>query len=105
MTFVNTFGSATVPPSQYGYQALSISSNTTLEWPYNSSGGTVVSKLIDLTATVGALSLTLPDATQVSTGEDLLIRNVGANSVTIKDSAGGTIGTVAAGAASYSYLS
>lgn len=104
MTYNNTFGNDTVPPSQYGYQALSISANTTLVWPYNSTGGTTTSKLIDLTATAGSLSLTLPDATQVSTGEDILIRNVGAHSVTIKDNGGGTIGTVSAGAASYFYL-
>lgn len=103
-TYNNTFGNDTVPPSQYGYQALSISANTTLEWPYNSTGGTTTSKLIDLTATAGSLSLTLPDATQVSTGEDILIRNVGAQSVTVKDNGGGTIGTVSAGAASYFYL-
>jgi len=103
-TYNNTFGNDTVPPSQYGYQALSISANTTLEWPYNSTGGDTTSKLIDLTATAGSLSLTLPDATQVSTGEDILIRNVGAQSVTIKDNGGGTIGTVSAGAASYFYL-
>lgn len=103
-TYNNTFGNDTVPPSQYGYQALSISANTTLVWPYNSTGGTTTSKLIDLTATAGSLSLTLPDATQVSTGEDVLIRNVGAQSVTIKDNGGGTIGTVSAGAASYFYL-
>lgn len=103
-TYNNTFGNDTVPPSQYGYQALSISANTTLGWPYNSTGGTTTSKLIDLTATAGSLSLTLPDATQVSTGEDVLIRNVGAQSVTIKDNGGGTIGTVSAGAASYFYL-
>lgn len=103
-TYTDVFGNDTLPPSQYGYQALSISANTTLVWPYNTSGGTAVSKIIDLTATVGSLSLTTPDATQVSTGEDFLIRNVGAQTVTLKDPGGATIGTVAAGAASYFYL-
>lgn len=102
-TYTDVFGSATLPPSSYGYQALSITSNTTLVWPYNATGGTAVSKIIDLTATAG-LSLTFPDATLVSTGEDCLIRNVGAETVTIKDSAGGTITTVAASAAKYLYL-
>lgn len=104
-TFTDVFGNNTLPPSEYGYQALSISANTTLVWPYNTSGGTSVSKIIDLTATVGSLSITLPDATEVSVGEDFLVKNIGAQTVTFLDAAGGTIGTVTSGAAKYFYLS
>ena len=103
-TYTEVFSSETVPPAGFAYQALSISQNTTVTWPYNTSGGTALSKLIDLTATVGSLVLTLPDATQVSTGEDFLIRNVGGNSVAIHDSADVPVATVAAGAATYFYV-
>jgi len=103
-TYTEVYGSDTVPPSEYGYQALSISANTTVVWPYNSSGGTSLSKIINLTATAAGLVITLPDARQVSTGEDFLIRNVGAESVVFNDAGGTPVATVTVGAASYFYL-
>jgi len=49
-------------------------------------------------------AITLPDATEVSVGEDFLIRNVGANLLSIKDASGAQIASVVAGAASYFYV-
>lgn len=100
----DVFGNYTLPPSEYGYRLLTIVADTTLVWPYNSDGGiATVAKVMDVTCAAGNV-LTLPDATQVSVGEDLLIRNIGANVLTIKDASGVQIATVAIGAASYFYL-
>jgi hypothetical protein len=46
----------------------------------------------------------MPSALQSSTGEDILVKNVGSNTFTLKDYSGGTITTVTAGAAIYVYL-
>jgi hypothetical protein len=59
---------------------------------------------MDITATAGGLSLSMPSALQSSTGEDILVKNVGSNTFTLKDYNGGTITTVTAGAAIYVYL-
>jgi hypothetical protein len=59
---------------------------------------------MDITATAGGLSLSMPSALQSSTGEDILVKNVGSNTFTLKDYSGGTITTVSAGAAIYVYL-
>jgi len=100
----DVFGNHTLPPSEYGYRLLTIVADTTLVWPYNSDGGiATVAKVMDVICAAGNV-LTLPDATQVSVGEDLLIRNIGANALTIKDAAGIQVATVAIGAASYFYL-
>jgi len=103
-TYTKVFGGDIIPPAEYGYQALTIAASTTLVWPYNTTGGTAISKIIDLTASVASLILTLPDATQVSTGEEFLVRNVGSNSVEFQNPNGSTVATVAAGAATFFYL-
>lgn len=104
MSYTDVFGNTTVVPSKLGYQALSLSADTTTVWPYDSAGGTTISKIMDISATTGGLSLTFPDARDVSNGEDVLIRNVGANTFTVKDASGATVGTVASGAAKYFYV-
>ena len=102
--YTNVFGSSTVPPAEYGYQALVITSDQTLVWPYNYTGsGPVTSKIMEVTCNAGN-SLILPAASAVSTGEDLLIRNVGAQTLTVKRADGTTLATVAAGAATYFYV-
>ena len=104
MSYTDVFGTDTLPPSEFGYSALAINVDTTLVWPYNSSAGNAISKIINLTANSAGLSLIFPDATEVSVGEDFLIKNVGAETVTMKDSAGGVVATLAPSASKYFYL-
>lgn len=104
MSYTDVFGTDTLPPAEFGYSALIINTDTTLVWPYNSNGGDAVSKIMSVTANVAALSLIFPDATEVSVGEDFLIRNVGAETFTLKDSTGGVVATLAPSAAKYFYL-
>jgi hypothetical protein len=104
MSYVDVFGANTLPPSELGYHALTITTDTTVVWPYNAdSTSTTLAKINNVSCDAGN-ALTLPDATQVSTGEDFLIRNVGANALTVKSAGGVTVATVASGAASYFYL-
>jgi hypothetical protein len=59
---------------------------------------------LDVTASVASLSITFPKASLVSVGQDVLIRNVGANTFTVLGYSGATLGTVASGEAWYFYL-
>jgi hypothetical protein len=60
---------------------------------------------MQVTATTAGLSLYMPPANQASVGQDALIRNVGANTFTVKDFAGtNTIISVAAGQSMYVYI-
>jgi len=56
------------------------------------------------TITANALLLELPPATQVSTGQAIIVRNVGSNSFTVADTSGNTIVSVASGIAYYIWL-
>jgi len=102
--FIDVFGSDTVPAAQDSYSSISLTADATLQWPYNYSGtDNTVSEILEVTTTAG-LSITLPAANQVSAGEEFVIRNIGANTFTIKDNAGSTIATLAAGYALSLYV-
>ena len=104
MSYTDVFGNTTLPPAEYGYRSQTLTGDVTLEWPYNTNVTTsTVAKIMDISCAAGNV-ITLPDATLVSTGEDFLIRNVGANPLTVKRSDGVLVYTVAAGAAVYFYL-
>ena len=90
-SYVNPYTGQTISPSQVGYEALTISVDTDLEWPVNGNTNSVVANIIEVTATVGGLKLYMPPATQVSDGQSTLIRNIGSYSFTVVDNGGNTI--------------
>jgi hypothetical protein len=102
--YVNPLTGSTINPSQVGYESLSISVNTTLNWPINGNNSSVVANIMDVTATVGGLSLILPSAQQVSVGQNIIIRNVGSNQFNVTNAGGGVIATIASGIADFIYL-
>jgi len=103
-SYVNPYTGQTISPSQVGYESLTISADTTLQWPVNGNTSSVVANIIDVSATVANLKLILPPATEVSTGQSVLIRNTGANSFTVTNPALATVVSVASGIAQYIYL-
>lgn len=107
-TYTNPFTGQTINPSSVSYEALTVAENTLLDWPINGTTGTPSANIIDVTASAASLSLILPPATQVSTGQTLLIRNTGANTFTVTSYAstgvGATIVSIASGVAQYIYL-
>lgn len=105
-TYVNPFTGQTINPSSVSYEALTISTNTMLSWPINGNPttSTPVSSIVDVTATVASLLLEMPPATQVSTGQSVLVRNTGSISFTVTDNSGNTIITVASGISQFIFL-
>jgi hypothetical protein len=107
-SYVNPFSGQTISPSQVSYESLSLTANLQLEWPINGNDATPVSAIIDVTATSSGTGtgwlLELPPATQVSTGQSVLVRNIGANTFTVADYSGNTIIAVASGIAQFIFL-
>ena len=103
--YVNPITGQTISPSQVGYEALNISANTQIDWPINGTVNTsVVAAIIQVTATAAGLNLIMPSALQVSTGQSVLIQNVGANAFTVTDNSSNTIVSIASGIAQYIFL-
>lgn len=107
-TYTNPFTGQTVNPSQVSYESLTLSANTLLDWPINGTTGTPTANIIDVTASTTGLYLILPPATQVSTGQTVLVRNTGSNPFIVTSyvatGVGTTIVSIASGVAQYIYL-
>lgn len=103
-TYTNPYTGQTISPSQVGYEQLTISVDTELQWPINGNTNDVVANIIEVDATVASLSLIMPPATQVSVGQSALIRNIGSNTFTVVDQGLNTIVSIASGIAEYVYV-
>ena len=106
MSYVSPFTGDVIQPTDVSFRAVTLSANTQLNWPSNSTTNTdFAARIMQVTATAGSLNLYMPPANQTSVGNDALIRNIGANTFTVKDYAGtNTIVSVAAGESKYIYI-
>ena len=106
MSFNSPFTGNTIQPTDVSYRTVTMAADTQLQWPINGNAtDDYAARIMNVTASTAGLSLLMPPASQSSVGNDALIRNVGANSFTVKSYAGaGTIITVAAGESKYIYI-
>ena len=56
-TYTSPFTGQTINPSDIGYESLTISTNTALQWPINGNNGSVVANIMSVTATTTGLQL------------------------------------------------
>jgi len=108
-TYTSPFTGQTVSPSSVSYESISLSANTTLQWSINGNNqNQVTANIIEVSATTTGLTLYMPPATQVSTGQAMIIRNIGSNPFTVatNNSTVGstTIVSATAGVAYYIYV-
>lgn len=93
-TYTNPYTGQTINPSDVGYESLTISTNTYLQWPINGTDTNVVANILEISATNNGLEVYLPPATQVSNGQAFIVRNVGSSgnyAFTVVDNSGNTI--------------
>jgi len=104
-SYTNVFGGNTINPTMLSYAAYTTAVDLALVWSFEAlDGSDVMAAKLDVTTSVASLSITFPKASLVSVGQDVLIRNVGANTFTVLGFSGATLGTVASGEAWYFYL-
>jgi hypothetical protein len=96
-TYTQIFGGTTIYPSDVSYLALALTADTALDWPLESN--TLLrpaARIIDVTPT-GAFSILMPPADETGVGQTVLFNNLGPSTVTVKNSAGGTLLSIAQG--------
>lgn len=109
-TWTDVFGGSPVNPSDVTYQAINITTVNNpiqLSWPNAFYQGTITAgHIIDISNDVGVGSpvIILGDATQVSQGQDILFRNVGAHTIQIQTFGGGFLLNIPTNTAFYIYL-
>jgi len=106
MSYNSPFTGTVIQPTDVSFRSITLTANTQLEWPINGNAtDDYAARIMQVSASSGGLSLYMPPANQTSVGNDALIRNIGANTFTVKDYAGtNTIITVAAGETKYIYV-
>ena len=106
MSYVSPFTGDVIQPTDVSYRAVTLTANTQLNWPSNSTtNADYAARIMQVTASTAGLSMYMPPANQTSVGNDALIRNIGSNTFTVKDYAGtNTIVSVAAGESKYIYI-
>lgn len=97
MSYVNSIGGDPINPNPFTYSAISITGNISLGWPISGQSPTYsATDWIDVTSSA-AYAIAMPDSTQVGIGTEVVFNNYGAFTITINDSDGGNITTIAAG--------
>lgn len=104
-TYTDVFGGSTVQPTDVGFSAVALTDSILTYWPPYATTGQVLSRIMKVNATVASKTITLPDATLVGEGQDILFDGAGAETFTVLDFDGSTLGTVEAGQVKYFYLS
>ena len=104
MTYTSPFTGDVIQPTDVSYASYNLTANLQLYWAGLATGTqSPAARIMDVYQNA-SWTLTMPDATQVSVGEDALIRNTSATAVTVLNFSGSVICTVAGGTAQYIYL-
>ena len=104
-SYTSVFGGQTINPTMLSYAAYTTTTDLSFVWQFEAlDGNDVMASKLDITTSVVSLSVTFPKASLVSPGQDVLIRNTGANTFTVLGYSGATLGTIASGEAWYFYL-
>ena len=104
-TYVSPFTGDIVQPTDVSYAAVSFDANVQLFWPqYVNADQQVTARVMEFSAATAGLIVSLPNAMQASEGEDILIRNLGSNTFTVRAFDGTGSFSVAPGQAFYTYL-
>lgn len=96
-TYTQIFGGTTIYPSDVSYLSLALTADTALDWPLESN--TLLqpaARIIDVTPT-GAYAISLPPADETGVGQTILFNNLGPSTITVKNSVGGTLLSIAQG--------
>lgn len=105
-SFTQVFGGGTLDPAQPSYKAYTATASFNTVWPIEAAASNnIVAAINDVSFSVAAQSITLPPADEVSVGYNAVFNNVGAQSFTVLDNAGGTVLTASAGAVWTAYVS
>lgn len=88
-TYSDVFGGANIYPADVSYSLLALTADVQLAWPEETSTSlTLVTRIMNVTASGDGLSATMPDAREASNGETVLFNNIGSFNVTIRKADG-----------------
>lgn len=104
-SYTNIFNGNVVQPTPISYIEINLNENLVLSWSTQfQDTNLAVSTIIDAVPTTNGFTLTMPDATQTSVGQSVLINNPTTFSFTLLKNDGSTLANIAATTINYFYL-
>jgi hypothetical protein len=104
-TYSQVFGGANIYPAEISYSAITLTADVVLSWPEETSTSTdLATRIIDVTASPGDLSIFMPDAQKAGVGETVLFNNKGAETFIVKRADGVQIVSIESGSVWQIYL-
>lgn len=104
--YTDTFAGSVVYPSDISFSALELDSDVILTWPLEATtSGPYATRIIQIDSADAAWSIFVPNATEVSTGQDILFNNKSGFTVNVRDTSGNMIVAVTSGTQWQIYLS
>jgi hypothetical protein len=102
---INVFGEGAVQTAYVGYREFAMTEDLDLLWPnaYQDTPNTAAAFMRVTTTSTTGLILTLPDATQVSVGQNFIIVNTSSNAFSLSSKSGADLGSIDIGI-SYYYI-
>ena len=105
-TYNSPFSGDVVQPTDVSYAQYALTASIQLYWPINGVPPTydIAARIIDISSSSSAFTITMPPANQASVGQDALFNNTGSVAIDILDFDGNAIATVPAGLSLYIYI-
>jgi hypothetical protein len=104
-TYTSAFTGNVIQPTDVSYASVALTQSIQLYWPqYANDTQQTTARIMEFTANNTGYAVTLPDATQASDGQDILIRNTGLYPIFFQRFDGTGSFTVNGGQAFYTYI-
>lgn len=95
-TYTDVFGGANIYPSEISYSSYALTADVTLSWPEETSSSTdLATRIIDIASATNGWAFILPAANKTGTGNTILFNNLSNQTVTVKNSSGVQVVTIA----------
>jgi len=104
-TYSQVFGGANIYPAEISYSEITLTEDVVLSWPEETSTNqNLATRIIDVYADPGDLSIFTPDAQKAGVGETILFNNKGAETFIVRDAVGVQIVSIESGTVWQIYL-
>lgn len=96
--YTDVFGGANIYPSEISYSSLTLTTDVVLSWPIETSANeNLATRIMNISSATAGLSIYLPDASKTGTGQTILFNNIGTETITVRNTGGTQVVTVASG--------
>ena len=102
--FTDVFGGSTIQAAQVAYRAVPLTASITTFWPQFATANNYLARIMDVSPSAAGFTISMPDATLATVGQDVFFNNRGLYAFTVIDFSGNAISVVAPGAVRYVYL-